>query len=195
MASFVRVQTKDGKIKLVALSAGVGGAAATLSLDSLRSVAGGAVNISIMEAGGFGVVGSIKSGQVEAPAEGWDQVKIYPATYTDDNNVEAVKKDEPTTVIKGKVETKLKNRPDAIDTINTWAGGDMESKDYLANDDLLEVIRDTPELRGAALRAYLATIDSKPMGADNKQFLHGVAAAAITLTKVKLLVHYNTPSH
>jgi hypothetical protein len=132
---------------------------------------------------------------VEAPPEGWNETKIYPAAYTDDKTVEEVKKDESTGVIEGKVVEKLKNRPDAIDTIKKWAGGEMENKEYLSNDVLLEVVRDRPELRGGALRAYLATIDSEPTGADTKQFLQGVAAAATLITKVKLLVHCNTPSH
>ena len=117
MACSVHVRTADGKVRCIALCRN-GEGDKTVTMDTLRSVAVGAVNLYTMKAGNDDVAGSIKAGEVQAPPDGWREDTIYRVMYGEQEDAEEnakEEKEETGAKMKTKVEEILSMKPDMID--------------------------------------------------------------------------------
>jgi hypothetical protein len=180
MASSVKIGLEGGQVMAVAVNTN-----GTVSIDTLKSVASGAVNLVTMMAGNSKVVGAIRDGGVEPPPGGWTANSVYEVVYVENEEKKIVQTDLKD-VIRRKVKEVLQKDQEKFNAIVVWAGGRIEEMDFLDTPGLLEFVRDEPELRGAALRGFLGTMQrAEKDEAQLNDFRAGVAAASIYLSEVR----------
>jgi len=181
MTSYVKVGLAGGQVVAVAVKSN-----GTVSIDTLKSVTSGAVNLVTVVAGENKVMGAIRDGGVEPPPGGWTANTVYEVVYVENDEKEVIVHNNQKNVIKMKVMEVLKKDPETANAIVVWADGKLEEMDFLATPGLLEFIRDKSELRGAGLRGFLGTMQMvKKDKAELNDFVDGVAAASIYLSEVR----------
>ena len=187
--TYVQLKVSGGQVKTVALSDD------KLTVDTIKSVAKGAVNIIIEKVGKAKVAGSIKNGEVQAPPGGWDNKMKYEVVYEDKEEVPAKTEEEKKK--KGEVVTKLENdlanHEDAVKTIKMWAGDNIEEKDFLKSNNVLKAIDEDPALRGTALKRFLTILDNIGEGGAGEYVL-GVAETSKFEMKVRANYSWHFPS-
>ena len=110
-------------------------------MDTIKSVAKGAVNVIVEKVGKTKVAGSIKNGNVQAPPEGRNNKmkKEVVYEYTEEVPTKTEEEKKKGEVV-SKLENELANNEDPIKTIKMWPGDNIEEKDFLKSDNVLKAI-------------------------------------------------------